>query len=226
VVTNDEVAELLADCPTLFHMAEAGSWNSICERGLLSTTALLDLYQVTGDKRFQIESLRRANPVVVQRDGLPPATIRDQIPMDDRGLRRALPERLSPADWYRILNSKVFFWLTRARLEKLLSAKSYRDDVHDVIQVNTDELVRAYRERIWLCPINSGCTKPMPHPRDESTFRRISDYPYSEWRNKRARGERVVELAIDYGVPDVKRFVSRVTRMQREHELDVIYTAQ
>lgn len=42
--------------PRLFHMAEAGSWPMIREHGLLSTSALLDLFGVVGSNRDVIES--------------------------------------------------------------------------------------------------------------------------------------------------------------------------
>ena len=45
--------------PVLFHMAESGSWESIRECGLLSTSALLDLFEVEGGERITIESTRR-----------------------------------------------------------------------------------------------------------------------------------------------------------------------
>ena len=38
------VDELLATYPRLWHMAMDGSWPSIEKRGLLSTSALLELY--------------------------------------------------------------------------------------------------------------------------------------------------------------------------------------
>jgi hypothetical protein len=41
-VTDEELAQLVTDNPVLFHMAERGSWDSIREHGLLSTSALLD----------------------------------------------------------------------------------------------------------------------------------------------------------------------------------------
>jgi hypothetical protein len=41
-VTEEELEELIADCPTLYHMAQRGSWESVKVRGLLSTSALLD----------------------------------------------------------------------------------------------------------------------------------------------------------------------------------------
>jgi hypothetical protein len=214
VVTNEELDELLTDCPTLFHMAERGSWQSICKRGLLSTTALLDLYKIKGKERAKIESERRPQGVPLTAPALPRAVVRDQQPMDDAGLRRCLPPHIAPADWYRLLNSKVFFWLTRERLLLLLGARPYRNESHDVIEVQSRSLVQAYYDKIWLCPMNSGCTKPFPHPRDAQTFRRIPDYPYAERRRKKKAGERVVELAVDYGVPDIQKFVVRAVEMR------------
>jgi hypothetical protein len=50
------------------------------------------------------------------------------------------------------------------------------------------------------------------------------DYPYSDWRPKRARGERVVEFAVDDGVPDIDKYVTRVVEMQGNKEIRTIYT--
>jgi hypothetical protein len=219
VVTDKELEELWVDCPSLFHMAEKGSWLSIHERGLLSTSALLDLYQIKEPERCEIERRRRPRNVALNAPGLPEAVIRDQIPMDDIGLQRALPKDITPANWYSLLNGKVFFWLTRERLQLLLGAGAYREKSHDVIEVRTRSLMQAYYDRIWLCPMNSGCTKPFPHPRDDKTFRRIPDYPYSDWRRKRRRGERVVELAVDHGIPDIEKFVVRVVEMRGPKEI-------
>jgi hypothetical protein len=222
VVIREELDELLVDCPMLYHMAEHGSWPSIRDRGLLSTSALLDLYEVNGPERTKIEGERRAEGVPLTHSFLPMAVVRDQIPMDDVGLRRCLPAHLEPGDWYRILNGKVFFWLTRERLLRLLGAGAYRDESHDVIEVRSRPLVEAYHDKIWLCPMNSGCTKPFPHPRSESTFRRIEDYEYSKRRRKIKRGERVVELAVDYAVPNIREFVARVVEMRGGEELRTI----
>jgi hypothetical protein len=222
-VTEDELGELLSDCPTLYHMAEHGTWLAIRERGLLSTTALLDLYGIEGLERMAIEEQRRPEGVPLTHSRLPHAVIRDQMPMDDTGLRRCLPAHMMPSDWYRLLNSKVFFWLTRERLLVLLNAGTYRRKAHDVIEVRSRQLVEAYRWQIWLCPMNSGSTKPFPHPRSEETFRRIHDYPYSERRRMKKRGERVVELAVDYAVPNVRDFVVRVVEMRGSEEIRIIH---
>lgn len=52
-------AELILNCPTPYHMAERGSWPSIARHGLLSTSALLDLFAVAGPDRAKSEAARR-----------------------------------------------------------------------------------------------------------------------------------------------------------------------
>lgn len=76
--------------------------------------------------------------------------------------------------------------------------------------MDTHSVIDSHRERICLCPYNSGCTKPFPHPRDETIFARLTDYPYDYWRTKRPAGERAVEFAIDYSLPDIETHVRRV----------------
>ena len=213
-MNDSELNTLLNDYPTLYHMAERGAWESIQIRGLLSTTALLDLYEVSGRQRYNIESCHRPSSVLLERHNLPRAVVRDQIPMNDAGLRRCLPNHLTPRAWYELLNAKVFFWLTVSRLHRLTSARAYRNRSHDVLEIDTRSLVVAHRERISLSPMNSGNTKPYPHPRSEQTFRKIDDYPYAYWRTKRRYGEPVVELAVDYCVPDIVDHVSRVLVMR------------
>jgi len=222
MVTVAELEELITNCPILYHMAERGSWESIKQYGLLSTSALLDHYAVQPPIRTEIESRHRPKSIEVTREGLPRAVVRDQIPMSDAGLKRALPDRISPMDWYELLNAKAFFWLSEERLHKLTNAKAYRDREHDVLEVDTRSLIDAHRDSIWFCPINSGCTKPMPHPRDETIFARIEEYPYAHWRERRSRRERVVELAVDHSVQDIRDHIRRVVVKRGTEVLSVI----
>ena len=74
--------------PVLYHMAEDGSWESIRERGLLSTTALLDLFGVDGERRQAIESARRPEMVAVEHPKLGTALVRDNKPMQEKALLR------------------------------------------------------------------------------------------------------------------------------------------
>lgn len=226
-MTEAELDELLVDCPRLFHMAERGSWPSIKRHGLMSTSALLDLFEVEGASRDSIEAAHRPTSVSIQSRNAGEAVVRDQKPMSDNGLQRCLEDGLAPADWYKILNSKVFFWMTEERLHRLLSARAYRELEHDVLVLSSRSLVDEHRDKIWLCPINSGNTKPFPHPRGLNTFRRIEDYPYQQWKRKRRKkGERVVELCVEGFVPDVENHTIEVRRMKGDQIEETIFSAE
>ena len=204
-------------------MAERGSWPSIQRHGLLSTSALLDLYGVRGPERDAVEAQWRPGGVVLSHPALGRAVVRDQKPMDDASLRRCLDDGLEPADWYRLLNSRVFFWLSPARLHRLLGARAYRDTSHEVLHLDTAPLVAAYRDAITLSPINSGATRPFGVLRGLSTFLTVAAYPYAQRRATRPAWDRVVELAVSGGVPDVSRFVRRVALMHGDEEVGTVW---
>ncbi|WP_421783410.1 DUF7002 family protein [Kiloniella litopenaei] len=223
-MNKEELEELIQECPSLYHMAERHSWESIQKHGLLSTSALLNMYEIVGEKRFEIEQTRRDKSILINKTGLHQAVIRDQLPMDDKGLMRALPPEISPADWYRLLNSKVFFWLTKDRLYRLTDARTYRDKEHDVLELDTRKLIEVHYHDIVLCPINSGCTKPYPANRDYDSFLPIDEYPYQHWKSKRGkRGDKAVELVVNHSVPDVTKFIRRVSVMKGTEELEVLF---
>ena len=94
--------------PRLYHMAEAGSWESVRRQGLLSTTALLDSFEISGPERDAIEAARRPESVPIQHPVYGTAWIRDNKPINETVLRRTLVG-ISEPDWYRTLNGRVFF---------------------------------------------------------------------------------------------------------------------
>jgi hypothetical protein len=204
--------ELIVNYPVLFHMAHAGAWSSIREHGLLSTDRLVRLYDPDGTSHDRIVSRHRPEIVSLVREGLGVCFVRDQKPMRDQDLIRCLRDNLTPSDWYRILNQRVFFWLSAHRLEKLLGARAYRSHFHDVLYLDTASLVRDYEDLITLSPINSGATRPIAVPRGRDTFRRIEEYDFNYWKKKRTKRNAVVELAVTGGVSDIERYVFKVER--------------
>src|SRR5689334_2573014 len=102
--------ELVRYFPNLYHMAEDGSWSSIRRHGLLSTSALLDLFEVSGTARASIESRRRPGSVEITHPIHGTVVIRDQAPISDAALTRCLID-MEPRQWYELLNDRVFFWL-------------------------------------------------------------------------------------------------------------------
>lgn len=74
-------AELISAHPRLYHMAEDGAWPAIRARGLLSTSALLDLYEVTGETRLSLEARRRPTSVALEAHGFRPPSSRRSWPV-------------------------------------------------------------------------------------------------------------------------------------------------
>ncbi|MGJ4933848.1 DUF7002 family protein [Bradyrhizobium sp. HKCCYLRH3083] len=207
--------DLLRNYPRLYHMAEDASWESIVEHGLLSTTELLDLYEFEGEERRKLESERRPESVKISREGLPAAVVRDQKPMTRSALEKCLKDGTTPEEWFEALNARVFFWLSRDRLQGLLGARAYRDKPQTVITLNTASLVGVHRDIIALSPINSGATIYNPVPRGRSTFMPIADFPFDDRRKikKKALKDAVVELTVLGGVPDIERHALAVHRV-------------
>ncbi len=192
---------LVAKYPRLYHMAEHGSWLSIKERGLLSTSALLTLYNYTGDDRKRIESEWRSDTITISSDGKDDTVIRDQIPMPPERLTQCLPKDMAVCEWYQCINERVFFWVTWQNLKWFLAAKSYIGKPHLVVTVDTDRLLQQYHDQVSLSDINTGSTYPkrgkdQPEPRSRETFKRIPDF-HSFF---------ITELAVDQGVFDICDF--------------------
>ncbi len=207
-----KVSDLISHYPRLWHMAEDGSWDSIRERGLLSTSALLDLYDVNAELRHALEFKRRPNPVTIEHSSLPPTVIRDQKPIQEKKLRNCLEGGLTPEDWYRMLNSRVFFWASFDRLRGLFDA--YQGRPHTILTVDTKSLVTAYLNKIQLSPINSGSTYYNAVQRGPNTFLPIGDYPFEELRKKKKGPARAIaELVVLGGVPDIADHVVEVCRI-------------
>ena len=210
-----EAAPLVRRYPKLYHMAEDGSWESIRRIGLLSTSALLDRFEIRGERRWAIESSRRPEIVEIQHPELGKALVRDNKPMQERTLGRCLVG-MTPREWYETLNRRVFFWVDEKRLMKLLGARAYRDRPHLVLEIDTAELLRRYSNKVSLSPINSGATFTMkPARRGPDTFQRIPDHPESR---------PVVELTVDYAVPDIADFTLSLSRWLGDRKLEEVWT--
>jgi hypothetical protein len=179
-------------------MAYEDAMPGILRHGLRSTSALLDLFEVTGEQRKQIETRIRRECVAVEHSIHGKAVIRDQKPIgSDERLAKALGESTTPDKWHGLLNSKVFFWVTKKRLETLRKARAYRGSSHLILTLDTEKVVAVAADRLWLSSMNSGACMPFAHPRSPAIFRRLGDYDFEYWRKKRGEGEAVVECAVD-----------------------------
>lgn len=213
-----QLEKLLQRYPFVYHMAEVGMWPSIQQRGLLSTSASLDALGIAGAQRTALESAYRPEMSHLRPGGPDDIVLRDQRPMPPSRLVQALPDGVTTEQWYRLINGKVFFWVSPERLGRLL--RSYGASQHDVLRVDTASLLDAHSARTWLCHMNSGNTLPIPHYRDETIFKRIPDYPVNRVGTPL---KEVVELVVDYSVPDIANHVIDVTRVQGDAQLGIVW---
>jgi hypothetical protein len=220
-----EKEELVRRYPHLYHMAEDGSWPLIERLGLLSTEALLDAFEINDERRPRILAARRPVSVVIRSAVQGEAVVRDQIPLRESTLSRVLDDGLTPTDWYRLLNSFVFFWPTEERLRTLLSARAYRNRTHTVLVVDTKQLLADHGDRVYLSPINSGSTLFDARPRGRSTFRAVDDYPYDELRRRRGPARAVAEVAVQGGVSPIHPPLVSVTRRRGEDVVAELWSA-
>ncbi|MDQ6770335.1 MAG: hypothetical protein M3Z54_10145 [Gemmatimonadota bacterium] len=209
-----KLEQLVNAYPRLYHMATEGSWESIRKYGLLSTSAILDLFAMPSGTRDLLESQRRPRIVPLKDPRIGSFEIRDNSPIDDAGLRRALQDGLTPRDWYQTINGRVFFWVSEHRLEGMLGARAYRNKRHCVLTIDTSLLLAVHERDTWLSPMNTGATKPFPFPRGRNTFQRIRDFDFTARRRVAPLRNAVVELTVDYSVKNIAEYVIRVEGRQ------------
>lgn len=215
--------ELVENYPVLHHMAEPGSWATIARMGLLSAQQLVERCGVPSDVARGILRTRRTTSVHLQHPAVGTVTIRDQRPLREHNLSRALSD-MTVEEWLTSLNDRVFFWLHPARLDGLLSARSYRDRTHDVLVLATRDLLERHGDRVRVTAMNTGAAIfPSAPRRGSDTFMRLEEFPFAERRRGRSLQDVAVELAVIDGVPDVADLVRRVERRQGRHVLEVTY---
>jgi hypothetical protein len=216
-------AQLARLYPTLYHMAEDGTWPSIRQRGLLSTQAIIDLYRPDEELRARILSSVRRDKITLTSAELGDITIRDQRPA--KFIEACMHAGVDPRDYLDALNGRVFFWLHLARLKRLLNARLYRRSKHTVLHVDTARLLDAYADSIQLAPYNTGSMHvPTAPKRGPDVFTDLADYPYEHWLAKRGKSsEPVVELTVQYAIPDIARFVTRAETWEGGEPIAVIH---
>jgi len=202
--------ELAARHPRLYHVTEPGAWESIRKNGLLSASRLLDLYEVQGEKRETLETKRRPAAVVLHHPHHGQIILNDNVPLSEQALSKCLDDQLTPSEWLRMLNARVFFWTTEESLNRLLSARLNRTRQREVIVVDTLSLTNAYAGQMDLCPINSGATLRKPVRRGLGTFTPLLRYPFHEWSHLRGQRDEIREITVSGQVNDIEQHVMDV----------------
>jgi hypothetical protein len=179
----------------IYHLAEAANCLSIRRNGLQSASRLMRAAGLARADQNLLERTQRFAHTV-----LPTGVhIRDQRPMPAAALKGCLCD-MSPADWYALINSQVFFWVDPDRLNRQKAACEPRPQV--VFVVDTAALVAAHERR-------------KPARRGTATFVPLAEWTRSGWKSEaaalglplRKRSHQPVELTVLDAVPDIMCYV-------------------
>ncbi len=172
----------------------------VMRHGLLSTSALLDRCEIIGEQRFNIESCLRPRSVRISHSVHGEFLINDQAPMNAAALSKCLTD-LSPEQWCRSLNRRVFFWPTEGRLAKHIGARLAAGHSKIVFAFETRSVFDVLDfDSFEFSAINSGNTMRKAALRGSSTFQRASDYPFQERFKRRGSGDAIAEVTYPYAV--------------------------
>lgn len=215
--------QLIRAHPTVFHMADDSAWPSIQAHGLLSARALVDLYAPAPAVREAVLQRVRRHSIVLDHPVHGRATVRDQGPL--KYLDRCLTPGTTAQQYLDALNGRVFFWLTRERLLRLLGAARYRARPQIVLHLDTAQLLHRHAERIQLAPYNTGDLHvPTLPARGSDVFVDVDAYPYTMWRAKRGmRRDAIAELTVRHSVPDVAQLTTRVERWSTGQPIEILH---
>lgn len=208
-VTPEQLAK---HYPRLYHMADGESWEGIQQHGLLCTRALVELFEVSPEERTLLLDHQRTKSFTIRHPAHGKAVIRDQKPLNRSKLESSLQD-CTFQQWLDLLNSRVFFWLTKERLRTLMCAREYCVQTHIVLELDTLSIAKDLPEHITLAPMNTGNTRPFAHPRGLATFSRMPEYPFLS-RLPRGPYYTVVELAVEVGLPKVTKYLIQVAKMK------------
>lgn len=194
--------------PVIYHLAEAANWPSIQRNGLSPAAHLLQRFVHDDAERAVLQQRQRLRHVVLA-EGV---EIRDQRPLPEAALTSCLVG-LTAAQWYTMLNERVFFWLDPARVNRQHRACRSRPQV--VLTIDTTHLIATNCEQMSVSPINTGNARRRPARRGAATF-----VPYTKWLDTgwaseaaalgtslRRRSHPPVELTITSEIPDIQRYI-------------------
>jgi len=198
----------------VYHLAEEANWPSIKRIGLLPVAELIARAGLSGADRDRLERSQRVNHTVLP-DGV---EIRDQLVMPASALRACLVG-MEPADWYALMNARVFFLLDPARLNRLRAACEPRPQV--VLTLDAAGLVAGYGGRASVSPINSGHVLRRAARRGAATFVPYAAWVKSGWASEaaalgikeRKRSHPPAEFTITGAIPDAMRYVVATSRL-------------
>lgn len=188
--------EFIARYPVLYHRSPSVNAAGISRHGLLSVTALLQLYAVGAKRAAAIERDRAKVGILVkppnEHPDWPPILIGDQHQINPAQMAAAL-DGVTPEEWRKELNARVFFWPTVERLA--VHQKAYAAMPSVLYEIDSAKLLTRHGERLRVARINTGFFRRTPAMRSRATYQRLADFRHDA-------KNRIAEVSVLDGVPD------------------------
>jgi hypothetical protein len=175
--------------PSLYHLTFASNLPSIRQHGLLSPQALAERYSFSPEECTAVLEQRRR--CIQQLHGV---TLRDQHTAQESKMKSCLVGVTAP-EWITLLNSKVFFFVSKPKAAVL--AKSYAAYDNLLLEIDTAALLSTHSSHASVCRIHSGAFLYNPRPRGRASFIPLAAFSY---RNKR---DTPAELTIDMPILNI-----------------------
>ncbi len=180
--------------PQVYHVSLCSNPRTVVELGLLSAAGILNLLELPTSLRKPLqESQRKAitrlsHPV----HGL--FFLNDQIPLAPAALDRCL-QGSTVTEWYEELNHRIFFWLSRSRVDRFAAARKAISPARTLFVLNTEQLLGTQPESFDLCHFNSGSAIRKAVPRSLASFQSLAVYPLVERARQYGWKRAAVELS-------------------------------
>jgi hypothetical protein len=181
-------------------MATADSLEQIRRHGLLSTDSILSLVEMEPIRRKSLTTERRPQMTPLEHPKHGRFTLRDQKPLRDEALEKCL-DGMTVQEWYQSLNSRVFMWANRERVDRLLAAKAYKYEDQLVLTIDSVKLVERHFDNISVSTINSGATLYTPVRRGIQTFIKLKDFPTVKGTKP------IAEVTVSKRIPEMADYI-------------------
>lgn len=187
--------------PRLWHATFEGGWEGIRSAGLRSS---MDLLTSVG-RADEAAAFRGEVTTLDTPTG--PAALRDQAPL--RKDPDPVADGISAAEWWILLNSRSYFFVSDLDLEKLLESNLEHGRVQEVISFETRRLLGPLTDHIQVSTVAAGV-----FPRASGTSRGRSNFiPLAEFTGVETK---IKEITVTTTIPVTDSAVVSVVR--REHD--------
>jgi hypothetical protein len=200
-------------------MVDVANWESVLANGLCSAAELIRA-SVSDEKAREVICAHRGDTLVLPNGN----RLRDQVPMPPSSLVKCLDTGLTPADWYALMNSKIFFWSSVERLNRHRAACAAREQM--VLVLDFQRVVGSYSARLQVTPINTGFAQRQAARRGLRSFVNWERWVTHRWADEAVVGEPmrsprhpIVEITIQNQMSDVVALLDDVTRLLPGKEL-------